>query len=106
MRTTAHRDRETQRDLLFTNAEVPAPKGEPHSSVSADSLTRLAHQRLSATGQTATQAATLDPSIRAGMPPPLRPGQARTPGTGERRPGNGSTPGLSSGKDTRDGGRG
>jgi len=52
----------------------------------------------------------IDPDLSrqfgAGMTPTLRPGQARSADTGDRRPGNGGS-GPAAGKDTRDtGGRG
>lgn len=90
------RTRENGRDFYATQGDRPP-------TLSPDVVTSI-----SAGGPSAARS--IDPDLSrqfgAGMTPPLRPGQARTSDTGERRPGNG-TSGPSVGKDTRgDGGRG
>lgn len=93
------RNREAGRDFYATQDERP-PTLSPEVVAS-----------ISAGGPSAgpASAPSIDPDLSrqfgAAMPPPLRPGQARTSDTGDRRPGNG-TSGPSVGKDPRDGGRG
>ena len=94
------RNREAGRDFYATQGEQP-PTLSPEVVAS-----------ISAGGPSAGSAAgpSIDPDLSrqfgAAMTPPLRPGQARTSDTGDRRPGQGGT-GPAAGKDSRDtGGRG
>jgi len=90
------RTRETGRDLYATQGDKP-PMLSPDVVASISAGGPSAGQRIDSD---------LSRQFGAGMTPPLRPGQARTSDTGERRPGNG-TSGPAVGKDTRgDGGRG
>ncbi|MFF0264507.1 hypothetical protein [Kribbella sp. NPDC004536] len=87
------RTREAGRDFYATQGQPPPTLSPP------------VVQGISAGGPAATRAVDADLSkmFGAGLNPTLRPGQARTADTGDRRPGTGGS-GPAAGKDTRNNG--
>lgn len=94
MRTVENRNREGQRDVMFTNASEPPAVG----SVSEARLTGLRHQRLAAAGGRAGVSAEQAKTMQAAALPPIAPGQARTGETSGVR--NESSSRLDRGKGT------